>query len=283
MASEVPVVRWLAAFRQASDLSASVDWELKAERMVACEAVVYSKRRSRMPRHVRLGLLVDQSRSSIVRAYSCDVWSRPGQDGELVRSSKRYLRSRHGRFSVAHTWDDLGKLAKDVPWYGHTEVFVRDQAYIGLVVRPGSWKPTWQYAIQLSQETGLPIVDYDGNPVNARYMMMLAPNPPHRHVGRAPNVPSKWAYIRDDATSYLRALIARGWRVYAPTFGSTHALEDYEIELVSKRQARRLVGTVVDERRKRGKTRQLVVLRVESAVKAFGPGHEGYVALARWV
>ena len=127
------VIRWLGAFGKGESLHLALAWELsQAEREVAGEPIRRGQR-SKISRP-RVGLLIKSA--AVRRVFHCDTWSKPGQNGRLVK----------------------GRTMAE--WKGHSEAFCLPH-YAAIVVRNFAGLPTGlrRTINHFSSMYGLPVIE----------------------------------------------------------------------------------------------------------------------------
>ena len=139
-------VRWLGAYGKADSIQEVADFEMNPGRQVACEVMQVNTKSG--IKHARVGLLVDQSKTKLVRAYVGDSWTFTDGHRLLSKRDNRYVSS----------WGEAGGLQKMSRHHrsGYTEGTIDNPIYSSIVIqddKPG----TLSFTKKLSELTGLPI------------------------------------------------------------------------------------------------------------------------------
>ena len=149
---EIPkVVRWLGAYGLNSDLVEMAKFELRPTRDVAAEALPPSG----LPKikHVSVGLLVDTSKTQLVRGYEGDAYT-------YVSSSKKSMMIAGRDQFFVEEWDQVASISTVTRTKSHggkyVEVTMRNPVYLGVVVTDN--KPGTKMVSELvAKEMKLPI------------------------------------------------------------------------------------------------------------------------------
>jgi hypothetical protein len=155
--SKSVAVRWLGAYGKGRDLRSMAEWETNPTRQVACEIMQLNSKAG--INHASVGLLVDQSKTRLVRAYAGDSWT--------VADGHRLVAGRSNKYVTE--WGMAGglkKLAKRA-WTGkYIEGTIESPVYTAIVIKDDNER-TLTFAKKFSELTGLPVITLMQAHINA--------------------------------------------------------------------------------------------------------------------
>lgn len=157
MPKEVPVIRWMAAFRnRRTPLAESLTHELTlSPEMVVAGEPIWCRSRLRHSEAL-VGLLVDQDQTDLIRAYEYDVFS-TGNTVETLDVATPTDR-------VCVRWCDLHRLGRNRRHNIHGECLIRRVKYAAIVVgRKASYKD-YKTAASIAAQFAIPLISLrEGN------------------------------------------------------------------------------------------------------------------------
>lgn len=142
-------VRWLGAYGRADSAAEAARFELDPGRDVACEIMPLGARSGLV--HAAVGLLVDQARTELVRAYAGDSWTRPSGADLQAHKPARFTEdwaSAAALYKAARRQRECGR---------YVEGTIRSPRYSAVVVRGDNPRAT-QFAHEVAERMRLPVI-----------------------------------------------------------------------------------------------------------------------------
>ena len=144
-----PVIRWLGAYGYGSDVASVAAFEVAPTRPVSAEPCWDGESRlTRQKPYVKVGLLVDTTSTTLVRAWASDAWTPSTSNGATFAERSAKIPS------VRH-WDQVAGL-KSGKRYG--EVLIASPKYTAIVCRD---KSAYAFAAALADILELPVISLE--------------------------------------------------------------------------------------------------------------------------